>query len=259
MYVFLSFLLILIIIVFVYARYIEPYQMEVKNVYISNDLGLKILQISDIHYGKNFNAKQLRDLVTMINKEDKDIVVFTGDFFDDKYKGEISEISNILNKIDCDYKFSINGNHDYKHYANIYYNDLMMKSNFKLLVNDNVHIKLNDIKLNIIGSDDFINGNPDIKGIKKLVDNSFNLLLLHTPDMAVKFTDSKFDLILSGHSHGGQVRLNKYIGISNRLGRVYRDGLYNLNNTKLYVSSGIGTSGLRLRLRVKPSFTIISI
>ncbi len=245
--------------VFIYARYIEPYQMVIKNIEVSSDLGIKLLHISDIHYGKNFNAKQLEYLVSKINGVEKDIIVFTGDFFDDKYQGGIGEISNILDKLECEYKFAINGNHDYKHYANIYYSDLMLKSGFKLLINNNEEINVNNKNINIIGSDDFINGNPDVKKIKSLISDSYNLLLLHTPDMVVKFSDTNFDLILSGHSHGGQVRLNKYIGISNRLGRVYRDGFYSVDKTKLYVSSGIGTSGLRLRFRVKPSFTVISI
>lgn len=259
MEVFFVILCIVLLVIFIYARYIEPYQLEIKRIKISDELGIKILHMSDLHFGKNFNIQQLKTLVDIINSEDHDILVFTGDFFDDKYKGDNTEIIKVLSKLECKNKYAIYGNHDYKHQALFLYKDLMHCSGLTLLENSNSYLKINDKSINVIGSDDFINGNPDVKLIKRLCKDEFNILLLHEPDCVEHFLNCDINLVLSGHSHGGQIRFFANFGVSNRLGRKYKEGLFNVNNKILYVSSGIGVSGIRLRFRVKPSISILSI
>ena len=85
----------------------------------------------------------------------------------------------------------------------------------------------------------------------------FNLLLIHEPDIIKLFDYSKFNLILGGHSHGGHIKLPLFgpIVLPKNAKKYYKD-YYELNNSKLYISSGIGTSRLKLRFLNKPSINL---
>lgn len=252
---------ILVLIIFSYAYFVEPFKLEVKSVTVSNELGLKILHFSDIHYGKSFNDKQLAKVISEINKLDCDLVIFTGDLFTDSYNGDVQSLISLLKLIKCDNKFAIWGNHDYKYFAFKHFDHVLKSANFTVLRNESTTVNIDGKILNIVGSDDYIMGENEFDVIQSLSSlNEYNLLLLHEPDVAKDYVQLGFNLILSGHSHGGQVVLPFNIKGQTRLGSEYVSGLYTLSNkTNLYVSSGLGTSGIRLRFRAVPSITIIEI
>lgn len=245
----------------VYARYIEPYQLEVKEVKVDECLGIKILHITDIHFGVNYNLEQLEKLVKKINSIEKDVIVFTGDFFDDRYGQGIDDIVSVLKLLDDkSLKYAIWGNHDYKHHAKDVYASLMSQSGFKLLSNEDEIIEINNQVFRIVGSDDYLLGDFNKEYLQSIDNSTYNILLLHEPDAVDCFKYQAYHLILSGHSHGGQVRLLCGIKGKTRMGRKYQEGLFILNHkTRLYVSGGLGTTGTRLRYRMKPSISVISL
>lgn len=246
---------------FVYGRYIEPYQLEVKEVNLNQDLDFKIAHISDLHFGKNFTHNELQRMVKEINALNVDCIIFTGDFFDDRYEDGIDEIADVLNGLNENIlKYAIYGNHDYKSYAFAVYSSLMKRSGFKLLRNEASVIQHHGKQLLIVGSDDYIRGAFDQVYLESVHTDMYQILLLHEPDVVDRFNTDNYDLILSGHSHGGQVKLPLGIRGRTRLGSKYQEGLYKLSKkTVLYVSGGLGTTGTRLRIGVKPSITVVSL
>lgn len=100
-------ILTLCLLVFLYAYFYEPFQLVIKEEDISNKIGAKIIHMTDIHYGKSFNNKQLKRVVDKINKLEKDVVVFSGDLFVDDYNGEVESLTKLLKDIDCEHKYAV--------------------------------------------------------------------------------------------------------------------------------------------------------
>lgn len=257
-----------------YSRYIgtsgifiNEYKIINKN--LSNDFyGFKIVHITDIHYGRTINKKELNDLVEKINLVKPDIVVLTGDLIDkgsDMTDKDIKIISKAFSKIDATIgKYAIKGNHDYKYKK---WDILMENSGFinlndkyeLIYGNENDYILLAGMSTNIYGKkniedkvkiyEDFIN-NSEIKP-------NYSILLMHEPDFIDSFNYNNYNLVLAGHSHNGQVRL-PFIGaiVKPNYGKKYYDNYYKLKNTDLYVSSGLGVSEVNFRLFNRPTFNL---
>ena len=274
---FIIFLLILITIVsstLLYSRYIgtsgifiNEYKVVNKN--LSNDFyGLKIVHISDLHYGRTINKKELNELVKKINLTKPDIVVLTGDLIDkdtnltDK---DIKIISDAFNKIDVTIgKYAIKGNHDYKFkkWDILIENSGFVNLNDKyelIFANENDYILLSGMSTNIYGD---LKVNDKSKIFEEYINSSeikpnYSILLMHEPDFVDNFDYNNFNLILAGHSHNGQVRL-PIIGaiIKPNYGKKYYDHYYRLKNTDLYISSGLGVSEVNFRLFNRPAFNL---
>ena len=257
-------ILIILIFLFIYMRYIGTSGLKIREYKVINNkltsfYGFKIVHFSDLHYGMTVDEKKLNKLVEMINKTKPDLVFFTGDLVDRHTKVNES-INNILvnnlSKIDSTYgKFYVTGNHDK---VNISYDSIMNKSNFKSL----------DETYEIVTSKDnksmFVTGVAVDKSLSdstiekiNLNNYEYKILLMHYPDEVDNILKYNFDLVLSGHSHNGQVRL-PVIGkiITPHDAKKYYDPYYKLDNTELYISGGIGNSTLNLRLFNKPSFNL---
>lgn len=258
------------LLTFLYSRFISTSGFIVKEYKLSNSKiessyhGFKIVHISDIHYGSIINKKQLDKIVERINLIEPDIVIFTGDLFvvKDELDINLEEFGKSLSKIKATIgRYAINGNHDYEHIKE--YEKVIKLSGFKdindsyeLIYKDsNKPIFLAGMSTNLYGTlstSDKIN--PILEELEK-VDSTYNILLLHEPDFIKEIDHSKFDLALSGHSHNGQVRFPILGAIYTPIGsKDYYDEHYKLDNTDLYISSGLGTSLLNLRFLNKPSF-----
>jgi predicted MPP superfamily phosphohydrolase len=260
-------LLTAIIGIYVYARYVEPsllsvHYQNIEDELIKNSHDLKIVQFSDLHLSDYFGVDELKKVADKINAENPDIVVFTGDLFDHyndyPYKQEVHEIAAALSRIDASKgKYTIYGNHDYGGGAEKAYREVMEESGFTLLVNDKVHI--DETNVSIIGLDDSIFGETNVKEVKNLFSiDSFNIVLSHEPDIVERYLEHEIDLFISGHSHGGQVNL-PVISSLPALGEKYVRGLYkfeNNRNTSLYVNIGIGTSQVPFRFMAVPEITV---
>lgn len=256
-------ILVVLVAAILYAYLYEPFQLIVKETKIDDVVGAKILQITDIHYGKSFNTEMLAKVVDKVNDLDKDVVVFSGDLFVDGYDGEVDSLTAQLKRIDCEYKYAVWGNHDYKEFAVKHFEDILVNADFKILKDEREIIELNGKKVNIVGTDDYRAGKPNqevVDTLNKDVDVDYSVLIVHVPDVAPQFENDGYGLILSGHTHGGQIRPIGNVGWRTSYGRVYINELYNLgNDTKLYVSTGLGTTAYRVRFRRKPCIDILYI
>ncbi|WP_313893251.1 metallophosphoesterase [Psychrobacillus sp.] len=253
----------------VYSVKIEPNRLVVNEfdfeLVSGGEDSIRIVQFSDVHLGPNYSLKQLEKLVHKINKLRPDIITFTGDLmdipsqFDDR-----SKISEILSKLNNTYgNYAVWGNHDYGGGGVRFYEDIMTASGFEILKNENGIIELENGKaLNVVGVDDAMLGNPDIQMAFAGINSHLpTLLLLHEPDLVEEVAYDKVDLILAGHSHGGQVVLPG-IGplYTPPLAQKYEKGLYALEVGKhLYVNSGIGTTKIAIRFGNPPEISVFDV
>ncbi|MGL4453480.1 MAG: metallophosphoesterase [Sarcina sp.] len=255
----------------IYATLIERKLLIKKHINIKKEKieptqRIKIVQFTDVHFGKFFKIKDFNKLVKVINSLDADIILFTGDLVDNmRYYDDNGELDCALAKLNSKFgKFAVYGNHDSYPGNRHTYEKILTNGNFTLLKNQNTKININGKTLNLMGLDDFFQGKYDIeKTISNINANDFNLLMLHEPDLAMKFLDYPIDLAIAGHSHGGQIYLPCYGTIINTgLAESHDRGLYKLRKNKtfpLYVNSGIGCTGLPIRFCCIPNVTLIEI
>ncbi len=227
---------------------------------------LKVSQITDIHLGEFYNLDQLEKVVQKINGLNVDIVVFTGDLIDNASTyDELYNIADTLKGIKCRIgKYAVYGNHDYGGGAVRYYEDIMSKSGFKVLKNEGSSILFKDKHIKIFGADDGLMGRQNIdKTMKEISNKSINLLLLHEPDLLDGYINYPVDLVLSGHSHGGQIYIPFYGPLKKNLLSVkYSKGFYKLDNprgTKIYVNSGLGNTKVPFRLFNLPQISLFNL
>lgn len=249
--------IIFVFLLYLYGRYLNPIGLKVIEKPIYNKLlpedynGLKIAQFSDLHYGRTTNEETLKKTVKELNKLNADIVIFTGDLLDSKELKEetktsiINELKNIKAKL---FKFAIIGDYD-ENILNIYTN-IMTESNFTILNNSAKLVYHNsNIPLNFVGL-------TTTDNINELYNTElFNITLIHQPDSATKISNS--NIIFAGHSLGGQIKIPFYGGIRKIEGaKIYLNDYYELQNSQLFISNGLGTQDYSFRLFNKPSITI---
>lgn len=264
----LSILMTILIMIYIYARFIEPELLTVRyetinTDYLKND-EIKILQFSDTHISEYFDIDDLNNAIDKINEENPDIVVFTGDLIDQfnnyENKENIHEIWEILGSINAPIKYAVYGNHDYGGGAEKVYKEIMEKSGFKLLINEKE--ELPQYNINFIGMDDSIFGEYEPAVISGNMDKDmYNIVISHEPDVADRLLEYSIDLLLAGHSHGGQVNL-PFANYLPSLGEKYVRGFYDFENfrqTKVYVNIGLGTSTIPMRFMAAPELTVITL
>ena len=258
---------LIILSIYLWARYIETNGLKVKEYKVEASItdnfhGLKIVHFSDLHYGSTIDKNDLKSLVEKINFIKPDIVVFTGDLTDKFDKDSISEIVTEFNNINVSIgKFAVNGNHD-----NNTFDEIMLNSGFIVLNNTYELIYKSDYKPILIAgvSSNLLDKNSisdKLKTTYEYMQNNdvvYKILLTHEPDIIDK--TNMFNLVLAGHSHNSQINLPiikdfiKTEGAEN-----YYLPYYKVNNSDLYISGGLGTSKLKIRMFNKPSINLYRI
>lgn len=265
---FTIFLIILIIGLIIWGKFGEPNILTINEYKVESDNlpdsfnGVKVIHFSDIHYGTGFNEKRLKNLVNKINSMKPDIVIFTGDLIDKNYNATDSDIKTVINylsKIESKLgKYASVGNHDF---YNENFDNIMYDSGFNVLKNnyDTIYNKTNK-PIVIYGIDNITYGNPKVSTLtNKAIDNiSYKIVILHEPDYIDEFINNyDVDLILAGHSHGGQAKLPliKPFYLPDNA-KNYYDKFYKVENTDIYISNGVGNSIVDFRLFSTPSINV---
>lgn len=253
----------LIVLLLLYSRFIGTTglitkEYTIKDNNISDDFdGIKIVHFSDLHYKRIITKDRIDKLINEIDLINPDIVIFTGDLIDqdsDITEDDISYLKETLSKINAKYgKYSVIGNHDYSIDIEVL-RSIYKESNFNLLENsyDIIYGKNNN-KLYIGG---ISTGAFSDTVLTKMNYNEecYKIIILHEPDYTDEIISLNPNLILGGHSHNGQVNiphLKKYFVPTGS--KKYYNEHYLVNNTNLYISSGIGVSRYNFRLFNHPS------
>ncbi len=211
---------------------------------------IKIIQISDLHFDKlrYFHTS----IAKKINSLQPDLIFITGDSVDNTAK--IKPLNEFLELIDKPIKkYAITGNWEYWGDVNLTeLKSTYSKNNCELLINENRTISIKNREISIIGIDDLVGGNPEFgKAIENLKKTETNIVLSHCPKYREVITKQKgslnIDVVLSGHTHGGQITFLGYVPFKPQGSGKYLKGWYTKSEPKMYISKGIGTSILPIR------------
>jgi len=219
--------------------------------------GLRIGQITDTHLGQPFTADNLRWAVEQMRREQPDLIALTGDLAG--LREGIPEIPPLLGQLRAPLGvYAVPGNHDYwEGLADVH--AALMLADIPLLMNEHRQLRWNGADLWLAGIDEIWDGSPNIAvALDGVPHDAFTVLLAHSPDIADNAADYGFALQLSGHTHGGHLRL-PLIGpfARPRYGLRYVMGLYQVGAMALYVSRGLG--GVPMRLLCRPEATILTL
>lgn len=226
--------------------------------------GFRIVQVSDLH-NKEFGKDQ-RILMKKIEKEKPDIIVVTGDLVDRRKWGTKNAMSFIDRAMEIAPVYYVSGNHEvWSGKYSIVRNKLLEKGVY-VLDDDTVEIKNKNSHIFIsgiidTGYDDRENYVDDIlrKVSKDIDDNTFSILLSHRPEHIKDYSEAGFDLVFSGHAHGGQIRFPFIGGVyAPHQGFMpkYTSGMYQMKNTFMVVSRGLGNSVIPIRFMNRPEITV---
>lgn len=250
----------LLILLFIYGRFINTTGFNVHEYTIKTNIpdsfnGLKIVHISDINYLHTTNKNDLKKIVKRINLINPDIVVFTGDLLNINItynNKDIEDLTKLLSNIKANIgKYAVNGEEDINFDE---FNNILNNSNFKLLDNTYEYI------YNKTNEPIVIAGISEEYNKIDYINNTYSILLIHKPDNIKKLNYNNYNLILAGHSINGYINIP---GIKNlfleKESKKYYDNYYKLDNTRLYISNGIGTKNIRFRILNKPSINFYRI
>ncbi|WP_285023337.1 metallophosphoesterase [Lactococcus garvieae] len=263
----LSLLILLIIALPFYAWKVEPFLVHVNHVELGKKnerTPLNVVQISDLQVSEYYETNRLDKMIEKVNAQKPDILLFTGDLFDNysKYPEQRAPMIEKLKAFKANIgKYAVWGNHDYGGGAVRVYEDVMSAGGFTVLRNQGETLTLSDGRQVFLGGlDDSLLGNPSVSDTLAYRQNyDYAITMTHEPDVADAFIGTDTQLVLAGHSHGGQVWIPFY-PIKNVLAEKYTRGLYQLDAiTQLYVNTGIGTTSIHARFGVIPEVTQFTI
>jgi hypothetical protein len=231
--------------------------------------GYRIAQISDIHFDEYTEPSFVRRVVGEVNRLAPDLVLLTGDYISNCPRGKnfaagaILRCAEALSALTCPLRYAVMGNHDSILGPPLIRAGLATAS-ITLLFNQHIAIERNGQRLWLAGLADPLSNKPDLDLAVPASPDGPVLLMCHAPDYADNVLahprGALVDLMLAGHSHGGQVRF-PIVGALHRVdgGRKYVNGLFRLGHMQLYVNRGIGTVGLPFRLNCPPEITLFTL
>lgn len=262
---FLSFCFGLGTIIGVYTHFFEPRQIEIDSREIplnfcQNNKTLKLAIISDLHLGPYNSAKFLEKIVNKINSLNPDLILIAGDLYFYPNLKNIQSIGSPLKKLQVPC-YAVSGNHDYdnNHQYLPHLKAVLKNTNCHLIDNKKVELKINTTPLTIIGLSDLEESQPNPELITKQSLPKNSIVLIHNPDQIHTFASTKVPLTIAGHTHGGQIRIPLFYKKAIPTNHPFDWGLSEEKNTLLYITSGVGCSGLPLRFLRPAQIAILTI
>lgn len=247
---------------------VQSHSLTIRNLPPSFE-GFRVAQISDIHLDEFTEPFFLEEVVRHLNHLAPDMVLLTGDFIT---RGSLTFLasqhaahrcSEILSTLHCERRFAVLGNHDVGVSASMVIAALA-HAKIPVLQNRHVAIEQGNSRIWLCGVEDPATSRPNLDLAIPSAPDGPVIFMAHEPDYADAVLEhprsSLIDLMLSGHTHGGQIRL-PVVGalVLPPGGKKYPEGLFHLNNMQLYVNRGIGTVGLPFRLNCPPEITLFTL
>lgn len=229
--------------------------------------GIRVAQISDIHMGGWMNNERLQHVVDKVAAEDPDLLLLTGDYllghgFDEDAERNLQSLAEILSPLtQAVPSYGILGNHDYWTNAKAV-RAMLRTSRVMELTNSFFTITRGSEKLHLCGVDDVWEGDIRLREmLERLPEDGAAILLAHEPDFADQSAATRrFDLQVSGHSHGGQVVIPFYgPPVLPYLGQKYPIGLYEVGEMIQYTNRGVGMARLPIRINCPPEITLFTL
>lgn len=254
---------------YVYGKKIEPNWIEVVPVELAIPHlpqafdEFKIVQISDIHASELMPAKRLAKIIKLVNQQQPDAIAITGDFVTKRSDFYAKRLTIKLSQLQSKSAIvAILGNHDHWQKEIAQLKQVLTDSKITLLDNQVYFVERGSQQLAFAGLDDPYWGEPNLPQIiAQLPDNVPAILLVHEPDYIEKSAAThKFALQLSGHSHGGQIKIPFLDPLVLPYGaQKYFAGLNQVEDTITYTNRGLGMTGLPLRFASRPEITVFTL
>lgn len=220
--------------------------------------GFKIIHLSDIHHSPFTSFEHIARTVKIANRLRPDMFVLTGDYVSHE-TSYIKPVADLMGELKSEFgTYACLGNHD--HWTDP---DLVVKSfrqaGVKMLVNEGIRFEANGASFWVAGVDDHMVGKTDLPAaLKGSFPDEMKLLLAHNPIIFRRSVRAGIDLTLSGHTHGGQVRVRD---AQKRLirRRKLSNGLHHRKDSQIYITRGIGTVVLPVRYQCPPEITLLEL
>jgi len=253
-----------------YSIFDEPNLFKVETVRLKLERlprvfsDFRLAQISDIHMGGWMNLDRLQHVADLVIAQKPDVLLITGDFlfghrFTEGSKQGINDLIKVLSPLAASIpSFAVLGNHDYWTNPEAA-REMLCLSGIMDLTNTVFTVTREGGNLHLCGVDDIRHGDVRLNDVlAQLGENSAAILLVHEPDFAdTSAATGKFDLQISGHTHGGQIVIPFYgPPILPLSGRKYPSGLYKVGNMFQYTNRGVGMDRLAIRFNCPPEITI---
>jgi predicted MPP superfamily phosphohydrolase len=262
----ISLAIIIIVISLMVYSLIEPYWTQTKEITIeSNQIpaefdGKKIVFISDVHFGSwpFFDQKRTENLVNQVNALHPDMILLGGDYVSDESQ-YINPCFTALSQLNAPLGvYGVLGNNDPQNKSI----KAMKNADITYIGNDGLWVEKGDAKIRVGGVGDMLTDTQNQGAvIGDANKNDFVILVSHSPDFFPLLDKSMVDVMLSGHTHGGQIT---FFGlwapiVHSKYGNKYRTGEIRNNNTTLVVSNGIGTIILPMRFFARPQIIVLNL
>jgi hypothetical protein len=230
--------------------------------------GFTIAQLSDFHYDPYFSIHPLRAAIGMVNALRPDLIALTGDFVTSPFYGDPEKAAlaaepcaGLLRQMNAPGGlWAVLGNHD-DATDRRFVTHTLQAANIHVLANQSQAIEHGGARFWLAGVHDVLSGTADLqKTLRGIPAGEAVILLAHEPDFADVAARFPIDLQLSGHSHGGQVRIPflppLYLP---PLARKYVRGMFHIGELTLYTNAGLGTIGVPVRLNCRPEITLLTL
>jgi len=246
------------------AALTEPYMLSIEHERIRLHRlpkefdGFRIVQLSDIHHGPFSSKEQIERAVDTANRLKPDIIALTGDYIS-KERHYAAPCAEMLGHLEARHGvYAVLGNHDHWTDAALI-TDLFRAEGITVLINAGMRFERNGAAFWLAGVDDTMVGLEDLSlalaGARR---DEMKLLLAHNPIIMRRAARASVDLVLSGHTHGGQVAIRGE-RTSSRPRRRFLKGLGRHGNTQIYVNRGLGTVVLPIRYGCPPEISLLEL
>lgn len=242
----------------------EPYMLTIEHKQILLDRmpkvfdGFRIVQLSDVHHGPFSSPEQIERAVETANRLQPDIIALTGDYIS-KERQFAAPCAEMLGKLKARFGvYAVLGNHDHWVDAPLL-TDLFRAEGITVLINEGMRFEQNGETFWIAGVDDSMVGLEDLSlALAGARDDEMKLLLAHNPIVLRRAVRASVDLVLSGHTHGGQVAIRGERSTARPRKRALQ-GLWRQGKTQIYVNRGLGTVVLPIRYGCPPEISLLEL
>lgn len=236
---------------------VEKIEIKLKRLPKKLD-GFRLVQLSDIHHSPFTSLEHIARAVEVSNLLKPDLFILTGDYVshDSEY---IAPVAEVLGRLEAEFgTFACLGNHDHWTDAELVTRSFR-QAKINVLINEGFRFAARDASFWLCGVDDYMVGKTDLRSaLRGAFPDEMKLLLAHNPVILRQAARFDVDLMLSGHTHGGQVKLrdeDKRVLPNRRL----KNGLHRRKDTQIYITRGIGTVVLPIRYQCPPEISLIEL
>jgi len=266
--IFILILIFFLILAGIWGFFIEPKKIKTEKISFkiknlpSPFKGFKIVHLSDFHSSK-FGQKENK-VLKILNKLKADLILITGDVIGRRTK-DLESCQKFWKELSKNYTgkiFGVYGNHDHRNRKFGELTELLRENKIDFLDNASRKIEKDGESIYLLGVDDPHLGYDDIEKVMEgLAENVPKILLAHSPEIFRKIKEKNIDLVLVGHTHGGQIDIPflSNFALPLKYDKKYKKGFFKEGFTFLYVNRGIGETFCPIRINAFPEITLIQL